>query len=213
MLEVTMSTKSNINIESYNAIVDDWASIRNGKEVNQCIKDFCKLLPSKASILDVGCGTGKPIDVYLSDNKFKVVGIDISNKMIDFAKELNLENTIFINTDFLDYKSDDKFDAIIAFDSFWHIDLDDQPSIYKKCASLLVDDGYLLFTHGIRHETILGKMFSHSFSYSALAKDELKKALTDNNFTIISWYENYEEKTTGTRDLLVIAQKRTSHSK
>lgn len=208
-----MSTKSNINIESYNAIVDDWASIRNGKEVNQCIKDFCKLLPSKASILDVGCGTGKPIDVYLSDNKFKVVGIDISNKMIDFAKELNLENTIFINTDFLDYKSDDKFDAIIAFDSFWHIDLDDQPSIYKKCASLLVDDGYLLFTHGIRHETILGKMFSHSFSYSALAKDELKKALTDNNFTIISWYENYEEKTTGTRDLLVIAQKRTSHSK
>jgi len=213
MLEVTMSTKSNINIESYNAIVDDWASIRNGKEVNQCIKDFCKLLPSKASILDVGCGTGKPIDVYLSDNKFKVVGIDISNKMIDFAKELNLENTIFINTDFLEYKNDDKFDAIIAFDSIWHIDLDDQLSIYKKCASLLVDDGYLLFTHGIRHETILGKMFSHSFSYSALAKDELKKALMDNNFTIISWYENYEEKTTGTRDLLVIAQKRTSHSK
>ncbi|HMM01067.1 MAG TPA: class I SAM-dependent methyltransferase [Bacilli bacterium] len=208
-----MDTKNNINIESYNAIVDDWASIRNSKEVNQCIKDFCKLLPSKASVLDVGCGTGKPIDVYLSDSKFKVVGIDISNKMIDFAKELNLENTIFINTDFLDYKNDDKFDAIIAFDSIWHIDLDDQLSIYKKFASLLVDDGYLLFTHGIRHETILGKMFSHSFSYSALAKDELKKALMDNNFSIISWYENYEEKTTGTRDLLVIAQKRTSHLK
>ena len=67
-----------INRDSYNQIVVEWSAFRDRCPVNSCVRELCEQLPIKSRVLDVGCGTGDPIDVYLNDNGFSVVGIDIS---------------------------------------------------------------------------------------------------------------------------------------
>ena len=198
-----------INKKSYNQIAKKWNEYRNNCTINTCIKDFCKLLPANSLILDIGCGTGYPIDVYLSKQGHTTIGIDISNEMIKIAKERNTTNTNYFLADFIGYEINDKFDAIIAFDSIWHIEESKQKEIYKKVSSLLKENGYFIFTHGKKQGTIIGEMFDNKFVYSALDSNDIKKCLIDNNMDIILWEENYKEETTGTRDLLVVAKTRS----
>ncbi len=200
--------QAEINKESYNSIISDWNSYRNKTTINNCIKEFCKSLPKHAHILDIGCGTGYPIDSFLCQSGFSIVGIDISDKMIANAKKRHLSNAIFIEKDFLYFTSTEKFDAIIAFDSIWHIEESQQEKIYKMVSSLLNPNGYFLFTHGKNAGTIVGNMFSHEFIYSALGSKKVKSILNENSMDIIFYQEDYEEKTTGKRDLLIIAKKR-----
>lgn len=196
-----------INKNSYNNISNKWNDYCQNRKINTCIKEFEEKLRSCSYILDVGCGCGYPIDSYLSQKGHIVTGIDISNNMLSLAKQ-NIPNVSFFECDFLEYASDILFDAIIAFDSIWHIEENKQCDIYKQISKLLKTGGYCLFTHGISGKTIKGSMFNEEFIYSSLDKETLLKTLDDNGLDIIIWEENYKEITTGTRDLLVVVKKR-----
>lgn len=196
-----------MNKRSYNKICDLWSEYRFGQPINKCIVDFVKYLKPNSKILDIGCGSGYPIDKYLDDLGFGVCGIDISDKMILKSKALNLKNANFLNIDIMEYNSNEVYDAIIAFDSLFHLSMNQQALVYNKISSLLKNDGYLLFTHGKNKSQIIGKMFNEEFYYSALDKDELINILNNNGFSIIELYEDYKEETTGDRELLIIAKK------
>lgn len=198
---------NNINQESYNEISSIWDNYRKSRPINKCIIDFAQLLKENGRVLDIGCGSGYPIDQYLDNLGFHVLGIDISSKMIEKANTLRLKNSSFLVCDFMDFDSDNKYDAIIAFDSLWHISDCFQEQMYIKIAELLNINGYLLFTAGINKEAISGTMFNKQFFYYSIDKNDLKQLLTSNGFSIISWFENYQEESTETRDLLVIAKK------
>ena len=192
---------------SYNEICDSWHNFRKSTKINNCIIDFAKLLKKESKILDVGCGTGYPIAHYLTEHGFKVTGLDISEKMIKKAKELNLKNANFYVADVLTYNSSELYDAVIAFDSLWHIKKEKQREIYKKLSSLLKENGYLIFTHGNINGEKEGTMFDVNFYYSALETSLVHRLLIENNFIIIKSIENYYEETTGNHDLLIIAKK------
>lgn len=193
--------------QAYDLISDDWKKFRNTTKINKCIVDFCNLITPNGNILDIGCGTGYPIDKYLVECNFFVTGIDLSKKMIDEAKKLQLVNATFIKQDILDFSTDKLYDGIIAFDSIWHIKKDNQIDAYKKIASLMKDGAYFLFTHGKLNSEIIGTMFNQKFYYSALNIDELKTIFSKIGLKIIFLAENYQEPSTGERDLLVIARK------
>ena len=125
-------------------------------------------LPSPSRILDIGCGSGYPIDVFLSGRGFTVTGIDPSKEMIGLANRLELDGASFQACGLFEFEPDAPFDAVIAFDSLFHIDLDSQPAIYPKVASWLKPGGLFLFTHGKKTGTVSGKMFGESFLYGAL---------------------------------------------
>lgn len=196
-----------INRNSYNRICEQWHDFRRKTIINQCAADFIKYLKPNSNILDIGCGTGYPIAAYLSEQGFKVTGIDISERMIEKAKELKLINATFFIKDILEFETAEKYDGVIAFDSLWYISHDKQAEIYRIVSSLMNVGGYFLFTHGKNNGTIMGKMFGEEFCYSALDAEDVFKILAKNGFGVISAVEDYEEETTGDRELLVIAQK------
>ncbi|MDR0474628.1 MAG: class I SAM-dependent methyltransferase [Treponema sp.] len=109
-----------INKESYNKIAEAWAEIRLKHQLNTLVKDFSLKIKPNGKILDIGCGTGYPIAKYFSDNGFSVVGIDISENMLQKAMGQKIKNAQFILCDFFAYKPIDKYDGIIAYDSFFH---------------------------------------------------------------------------------------------
>lgn len=192
---------------AYDNIADKWAEFRAGCTINKCIAEFVKLLPLHSEILDVGCGTGYPIAAYLTEKGHRVTGIDVSTEMLEKARALKLVNARFINVDFTDYVADTSFDAVIAFDSLWHIARSAQEEIYLKLASLIKSGGYLLFTHGSRKGEITGEMYGETFYYGALDAARVRELLAENGFEILTFTENYSEPSTGTRDLLVTARK------
>lgn len=197
----------NTKINPYDEICPQWDEYRKKTSVNKCIADFSRRLKPNSSILDVGCGTGYPIDFFLSERGFRITGIDSSAKMIEKAASLKLKNTEYHVADLFGFRTEEKFDAIIAFDCLWHICHDNQKYIYGTIASLIKKGGYFIFTHGKKDGEIYGEMMGQTFYYSALDAEEVKKILIYEGFEIISFTENYIERTTGDRELLVEARK------
>jgi 2-polyprenyl-3-methyl-5-hydroxy-6-metoxy-1,4-benzoquinol methylase len=73
-------------------------------------------LPKGASILDVGCGTGRH-SVALAQHGFEVTGIDLSDDMLEKAREratLSKTDVTFLQCDATTYKSNSIFDAAIG---------------------------------------------------------------------------------------------------
>jgi len=85
---------------------------RNYKEFTNLERKIIFL--SKGEILDVGCGTGQYIPHLMK--KGKVLGIDISSKAIQAAKEkYNLKNVKV--ADIFNFKPSKKFDTIVLLEN------------------------------------------------------------------------------------------------
>src|SRR5690606_13211638 len=134
-----------MNRDAYNKIAKRWAHHRNESFVSQLIIDFAARLKPSAKILDVGCGTGKPVAAFLGQNSFQVIGIDVAENMIELATDYSIPNCEFFVCDFFDFEPQMKFDAIIGWDSFFHFPREKQESIYPILAEMLVPGGILLF--------------------------------------------------------------------
>jgi predicted TPR repeat methyltransferase len=195
------------NQKSYDAIASDWDNFRKNSKINKCIVDFVKYLPKNGTVLDLGCGTGFPVDSYLENQGFIVTGVDFSNEMIKRARNLKLEKATLIESNILDFRSDHSFDGIIAFDSLFHIPLEKQQELYRLFSHWLKLGGHLIFTHGKVNGEVEGQMFGRNFRYSSLDVSKVKELLKSNGFDIELLVEDYKEISTGTRDLLIVATK------
>lgn len=92
-------------------IISEGGNIRSQRYFLQFIKEQYR-------VLNVGCGSVQfNIDIAQSSNK--VTAVDIAPKMIDIAKccisanHLN-ERVNFVCSDIMDYKSEEKYDAVFA---------------------------------------------------------------------------------------------------
>lgn len=91
--------------DSYNKICKKWSEFRKNTSFNQCIVDFANNLSPNSRVLDIGCGTGYPIALYLSKQGFQVTGIDISEEMIKQAQKLNLHNATFFSRGYFKFQN------------------------------------------------------------------------------------------------------------
>lgn len=104
-------------------------------------------LQNRGLVLDIGCGKGAISSKLAELSNGKVIGIDISSKMIDYANRDNSNpNVSFICEDFYKYNGQ-PVDAIIAFDCYPHF-LDGE-SFVKQAFSLLKSGGLLAIFHDI----------------------------------------------------------------
>ena len=105
----------------------------------QLFIDLMKLDKSKR-VLEIGVGTGR-IAVKVVSFCFNFVGIDISSKTIDRAKE-NLKdygNIELICADFLNYEFDIRFDIIYSSLTMMHFE--DKQYVISKVDALLNTNG------------------------------------------------------------------------
>jgi len=164
-----------------------------GKNVHGCSEDLGRMeesdfwsrvklklilgLVEGASVLDVGCGSGR-LSKTLLDRGYSVVGIDNDWKAVEIAKKKGI--TAFVS-DVNDWKTDEKFDCIILGDVQEHIE-DDKSAIrnvhgmLKPTGCIVVNVPSYPFLFG-KHDVALG----HKRRYS---DDELKAKLKASGFKI-----------------------------
>ncbi|WP_242604524.1 class I SAM-dependent methyltransferase [Legionella gresilensis] len=143
-----------------------------------------KYLPPKCKILDIGCGTGEPIAKFLLNEGYKVTGIDASKKMIDLCKQRFPEGR-WLLADMRTLDLDEKFHAVIAWHSFFHLPHEDQRRTLKLLASYVELNGLLIFTSGPEFGEVWSNNGGQDLYHASLSIEEYKQILVDNNFKIL----------------------------
>ena len=134
--------------KAYNQITHIWESDsfnrQNGIEQHKRAIAFAN---NMGYALDVGCGsTGRFIDLLI-ENNFTPQGVDISEEMIKLARKKHPTVEFFLQ-DICDWEMPRQYDFISAWDSIWHIPLDQQENVLTKLISSLNQDGVLIFSCG-----------------------------------------------------------------
>lgn len=134
--------------EAYNQITHLWENEKfnrlNGIEQHERAIAFVR---NRGKALDVGCGcTGRFIDLLVS-NGFDPEGVDVSEEMIKLAKKRH-PKIIFHHQDICSWNVPQKYDFITAWDSIWHIPLNQQEKVLTKLVSSLNANGILIFSFG-----------------------------------------------------------------
>ncbi len=137
--------------ESYDIMGEEYHQFRNNEKFNSELEKFTNLLPSSARVLDAGCGVGKPTSLYLAKKGFNVIGVDISSKLVDLARQ-NVPGANFYQKNILELDfPDNTFDGIICVYTLWHIPREDHSTIIQNFHRMLETNGILVFntaTHG-----------------------------------------------------------------
>lgn len=128
-------------------------------------------------VLDVACGTGVLIPDYLERNVKKIVGIDISPKMIEIAKEKyrNYNKIEFLIGDMEEVNLQEQFDVIIIYNSFPHFC---HPEVLiEQAARYLIVGGTLCVAHGMSRAKIddCHKGVARHVSNGLIHEDEMEK--------------------------------------
>ena len=113
---------------------------------NACLLDFLKgaveELPKGSMILDVGCGTGKPVSSTLAAHGYRVTGIDRSKVMIDLCRT-QVPGATFEQVDMLDYDPGTKFGAIFAVFCTFALSRAQTVELLRKLSQWLLPKGKL----------------------------------------------------------------------
>lgn len=97
-------------------------------------------------VLDMGCGFGDHCKQFVDAGAKKVIGIDISKKMLEVAKVENLDSRItYINMPIEEIEQlNEQFDIIISSLAFHYIE--DFSGVVSKIYDLLSEDGRFIFS-------------------------------------------------------------------
>lgn len=108
---------------------------------------FTKLLPDNASILDLGCGSGRD-SAYFISRGFDVTALDGSENMCNLAS-IHIGQEV-LHMEFEDIDFEEVFDGVWANASLHHIPSNNIDRILDKVVNSLKKDGimYMSFHHG-----------------------------------------------------------------
>ncbi len=98
------------------------------------------------SILDLGCGFGEHCRAFVNSGAAKVVGIDISEKMLRVATEENSDpRIIYINMPMEDIsRLNEKFDLVVSSLAFHYVE--DFSGVVKSIYNMLNEGGVFVFS-------------------------------------------------------------------
>jgi len=180
--------------ESYNKI-GEWFDQNRSKNLieKEYLDLIVKAIPASSSILDLGCGAGDPIAKFFIEKGYDLTGIDGSKKMMDlFLKKFppaKFPNANFIFADMRKIKLRQKFDAIIAWDSFFHLTQDDQRKMFEIFESQIKLSGILLFTSGPEAGEIWSDNNGENLYHASLSKKEYQELFEKFGFEVVRYKE------------------------
>lgn len=142
--------------------------------------------PPPRRVLDLGCGTGNPIARYLTDRRAQVTGVDGAAAMVALFQQ-NLPNAQAVHADMRGLVLDQRFDALLAWNSFFHLTAADQRAMFPVFARHAAPNAALMFTAGPSAGEAIGEVQGESVYHASLAPDEYQALLAENGFELLKF--------------------------
>jgi cyclopropane fatty-acyl-phospholipid synthase-like methyltransferase len=143
-----MDDKREIVKRGYDACAAAYAHSRDRFQSESHLEGLVRLLARGSRVLDLGCGSGKPIDSYLIARGCDLTGVDISEEQIQLARKA-LPTGTFIHGDMSEVTfPPETLDAVVSFYAIFHIPREEHSALLHKASTLLRPGGYLLVTMG-----------------------------------------------------------------
>jgi cyclopropane fatty-acyl-phospholipid synthase-like methyltransferase len=137
-----------------------------------------------AYVLDLGSGSGDPIARHLIEHGFDVTGVDAAPAMIALSRQ-RFPHAKWIESDMRGLSLRRRFDAIIAWDSFFHLGQDEQRAMFPVFERHVEPGGMLLFTSGPRADIAIGSMYGEDVFHASLDPDEYRSLLASAGFRVL----------------------------
>lgn len=183
-----MPERSSLNRESYDAIATQWDAVRT--RLPDAERRILDLLPDglapRARVLDLGCGTGRPIAEHLVARGLAVTGVDQSVGMLDLART-RLPCETWIASRIEDFAPPaEAFAAVIAWDSLFHVPREHHADVFARVRTSLPRGGrFALTVGGAAGPAFTDTMFDRTFFYDSHPPDAATSLLVAAGFAIV----------------------------
>ncbi len=184
-----------LGMKEYDLIADWYARDRgrNAIGVPEALRAVAALPPG-ARVLDLGCGNGFPITEALVDARFRLVGLDSSQGMLQRFR-VNLPETPVIRGDARACPfGESVFDGAVSWGMLFHWPLADQAAMLASLGRVLKPGAPFVFTAaempdlGVDDKGITGTMNDVTFHYYAVA--DYRTLLDEHGFELLEVYDD-----------------------
>lgn len=199
-------------IEAYNTSARKYAEkIANLDNYEDTYDYFSKCLKENDSVLDLGCGPGNISQKLLERKKLKITGLDLSQQMLQIAKEVIPEGTFFCSN-IVEYISETRHEAAIIGFAIPYIDQFETEILIKNTSLNLNDNGYLYLSfmdgnkEGFEKPSFNPNVDIYIYYHK---KKTIEMLLEKYGFTIQKqWQLDYKESDESiTTDIIIVAKK------
>lgn len=145
---------------------------------------FTALVPPGGAVLDLGCGMGEPIAAHLIGAGFRVTGVDSAPTLIGLC-QARFPGQDWRLADMRGLDLGRRFDGILAWDSFFHLDQADQRAMFAVFARHAAHGAALMFTSGPSEGVALGCFEGEVLHHASLSPEEYRTLLASHDFAVV----------------------------
>jgi len=178
-----MTHPANLIIGHYERHAAAWDADRQNSGWNDKVWHdlFIDSLTTGARVLDLGCGSGRPVAQHMAQRGLRVTGVDSSRAMISLCRNRLPELSL-----------DRRFGGILAWDSFFHLGHADQRRMFAVFADHASAGALLMFNAGLQHGEAIGNYRGDPLYHASLAPPEYKALINRFGFEVVEHASNDE---------------------
>lgn len=135
------------------------------------------------TVLDVGCGMAEPMARYIIESGYRVVGVDSSPTLIAMCRA-RFPDAEWLVADMRQMALGRRFDAVLAWNSFFHLHMGDQRAMFGRFAAHMLPGGPLMFTSGSSENEAIGSYCGEPLYHASLDPAEYEQRLVTNGFRV-----------------------------
>ena len=128
------------------------------------------------AVLDLGCGAAEPIAAHLIARGFAVTGADFAPAMLAICRA-RFPQAAWVEADMRALSLGTAFDAIIGWDSFFHLTPSEQRAALPRIAAHLAPGGRLLLSVGPKAGEVTGTVEGAPVYHASLDAEDYRAIL------------------------------------
>ena len=156
----------------------------------RAVRAWARELPRGATVIDLGCGTGRPITGVLLEEGLDIYALDAAPSLVE-AFRRNFPHLPVVCEAVEDSRFfERKFDGVVSWGLMFLLSVEEQRRLIGKIAGILRPRGRLLFTS--EREPMVWKDAMTGLESRSLGSAEYRRLLSTAGFSTIREYEDQE---------------------